>query len=85
MTDDLYTDEIRGFLLNRQWPKGLIVDTAVYDNHIAIVLYRDNFNAFDGVDKLSISKLMGETINALRKQGCPTFMEVRSGTGRIER
>lgn len=80
--DSLYTDEIKGYLLNRKWPKGLVVDSVEYDNHIALRLYRDNFETFDGVDKLSIAQLIGETINAIRNQGCPCYMEVAPGNGK---
>lgn len=81
MKDDLY-EGVRGFLLSVKWPKGLIVDTRASEEAVWIVLYRDNFNTFDGVDKLAISKIVGETINAIRKQGCPCYLAVEPGDGR---
>ncbi len=82
MSDTLYSLEIRRYLLQRKWPKGLIVDTVEYPTHIALRLYRDNFNSFGGVDQLSISQLVGETINAVRSQGCPCNLEVAPGDGK---
>lgn len=79
--NSLYTDEIRGFLLSVKWPKGLIVDTVEYADHISLRLYRLNFNKFDGTDKKEIAKIVGETINALRKTGCPSYLEVLPGNG----
>jgi hypothetical protein len=81
-SDSLYTDEVRAFLLSTKWPKGLVINTVEYDTHIALRLYRDNFETFDGVDKLKISQLLGETINALRNQGCPCYLEVAKGNGK---
>lgn len=81
MTNDLY-DGVRGYLLTIKWPKGLIVDTRASDEAVWIVLYRDNFNTFDGESKISISKTVGETINAIRKQGCPCYLAVEQGNGR---
>jgi len=82
--DDLYSDEIKGFLHSVKWPKGLVVDVSVDEQKPALylVLYRDNFETFNGTEKLQIAQLIGETINAIRKQGCPTYMEVRPGNGK---
>jgi hypothetical protein len=83
MTTELYTNELKGFLHSVKWPKGLVVDVATPDNmSVNIVLYRDNFETFSGTEKLQIAQLIGETINAIRKQGCPCYMEVRPGNGK---
>lgn len=82
MSETLYSDEIKRFLRQVPWTKGLVLDVIEYDTHLAIRLYRENFETFDGEGKKAISKLIGETINAVRKQGCPIYLEVAAGNGK---
>jgi len=79
---DLYSNEIKGFLHSVKWPKGLVVDVSIDVDKMHLVLYRDNFETFNGTEKLQIAQLIGETINAIRKQGCPCYLEVRPGNGK---
>jgi len=80
--NDLYSDEVKGYLHSRPWPKHLVVDVSVETDKMHLVLYRDNFETFNGTEKLQIAQLIGETINAIRKQGCPMYLEVRPGNGK---
>lgn len=78
----LYSDEIKSLLRNYNWPAGLVVDIIEYSDYLGMRLYRDNFETFDGVDKQFIAKQVGGAIEAVRKRGCPCYMEVVKGDGK---
>jgi len=75
--DNLYTEHIRRFIhsYRPELPSGLRMDTVEYDDHLALRFYRDNFDAFDGVDRLRIVKIIDEMIKGIWKMGCPCYTE----------
>jgi len=77
----LYSKDVRALIHSRPWPSGLIVDIEEYDEHLQFILYRDNFNAFDGVDKEQIAQQVRVVMESIRKTGIPIYMEVRRGNG----
>lgn len=81
----LYSDEVKALLRSYDWPTGLIVDIIEYSDYIGVRLHRDNFETFDGVDKQFIAKQVGAAIEAVRKRGCPCYMEVVKGDGKSVR
>ena len=76
--DTLYTDDIRYFVHNETQvlPKGLAFDIVEYVTHLSVVLYRDNFETFDGEDKAQIAGVVGRMINKIRQDGIPCLLEV---------
>lgn len=82
----LYSDEIRAFIHSRNWPKGLKIDIAERqtedDWYLQFILYRENFEAFDGEDKLHIAMTVKEVMEKVRADGIPIYMEVaKDGSG----
>ena len=78
----LYSDDIKKYVRGRQWPAGLIYEIVEYEFHLGMRLFRDNFNAFDGEDKLQIAMMVKECMETIRKMGIPIYMEVAKGDGR---
>lgn len=76
--ETLYTDDVRYFVHNETsvLPKGFKFDVMEYFSHLAIVLYRDNFETFDGFDKQQIAMVIGNMINKIRQDGIPCTLEV---------
>lgn len=74
---NLYTEEVRKFIYSHkaELPKGLIIDTIEYDDHLALRLYRDNFDALDGVDRLRVTKVLHEVVAGIWAFGCPCTVE----------
>ena len=79
--NSLYTDELRTFVRTRDWPLKLIFHIVEYDEYLGFVLFRDNFNSFDGEDRLQIAMMVKEVMEKIRKIGVPIYMEVREGNG----
>jgi len=88
MTDSLYSNEIRQYLHSLKWPKGLRVDIAermTEDTlYLQFILYRDNFETFDGVDKQHIAMQLKEFMEKVRSMGVPIYLEVAEGDGRAK-
>ena len=82
----LYTKEISHYFHSRQWPKGFkaqIVERSVADElYLQFIVFRDNFNSFDGEDRLQIAMMVKEFIEKVRSMGVPIYMEVTKGDGR---
>lgn len=78
----LFSDEIRMFIRTRDWPRGLAYEVVEYEEHLSLRLFRDNFNAFDGEDRLQIAMMVKEVMEKIRKDGIPIYMEVAKGNGR---
>jgi hypothetical protein len=78
---EFYTDGVKQFLRSVEWPRGLVVNVIEYDTHLALRLYRLNFEQFSAIDKLKISERVGEAINGVRNSGCPCYLEVVKGDG----
>ena len=86
--DSILTPAIQQYVFSREWPSGLQIRLAERKAHplidmpayIQFILYRDNFNAFDGEDRYSIAMLVKEVMEKIRGDGVPIFMEVKPGT-----
>lgn len=82
----LYTDEIKQMLSElartHTLPRGLVFDVVEYEHHLALRLYRDNFETFDGVDKQQIANKIGDIILRIRQKGVPCYMEVEKSVPR---
>ena len=91
----LYSEEVRKIIRSYPWPPGnrlrLEVDeepltAPTREGHmkcLTLVLFRDNFNSFDGVEQLRIAKIIGELIPRLNSMGIPTQLRVAKGDGRV--
>jgi hypothetical protein len=81
--DSLYSNSIRAFAHQRAWPKGL--EWTIYERNdglnLYFVLFRDNFNAFDGEDRLQIAMMVKELMEKVRGDGVPIYMQVVGGPG----
>jgi len=78
---NLYSDEAKRVLHSYEWPADLVIEIVEYEDHMGFRLFRDNFESFDGVDKEFIAKQVGGAITAVRKLGCPMYLEVSRGHG----
>lgn len=52
------------------------------DLYLQFVVFRDNFNSFDGEDRLQIAMMIKEFMEKVRGMGVPIYMEVAKGDGR---
>lgn len=86
--NSLFSGEISAAFHSRQWPRGLkanIVERIAGptgDPYLQLVLYRDNFNSFDGDDRFQIAMMVKEFIEKVRSLGVPIYMAVEKGDGR---
>jgi len=71
----LYSDEVRNFIRTRDWPRGLAWEVVEYPDYLGFRLFRDNFNSFDGEDRLQIAMMVKEVMEKIRKDGIPIYME----------
>lgn len=78
-SSSLYTPEIRTFINTRDWPRGLQRQIVEYPGYLQLVLFRDNFNAFDGEGRRQVAMMVKETMEKVRSLGCPIYLEVASG------
>lgn len=78
----LYSKEIKTYIRSRQWPGGLVYEVVEYEEHLSLRFFRDNFNSFDGEDRLQIAMMVKEVMEKVRKDGIPIYMEVAKGDGR---
>lgn len=85
MDNSLYSPEISTFFHTRQWPKGLKAQIVEKELFLQFVLFRDNFESFDGEDKKQIAMMVKEFMEKVRGMGVPIYMEVAKGDGRAER
>lgn len=79
--DNLYSNDIRQYFQSRQWPKGLKAFIAEEEHNLNLVLFRDNFNSFDGEDRLQIAMMVKEFMEKVRGMGVPIYMQVARGDG----
>lgn len=77
----LYSKEIMQYIHTRQWPRGLKIEVVEYEEYLGLRLFRDNFNAFDGEDRLQIAMMVKEVMEKVRADGIPIYMEVAKGDG----
>lgn len=88
----LITNEIRQYIKSRPWPSlnGQRPKIEVMQNdyvgdeffpHVEFIMYRDNFNMFDGEQQMMIAGIMQEIHKKLRDSGIPTTLEVKAGVG----
>lgn len=73
----LYTREIDHYIHTRKWPKNLRFTIGHDDFQLWFVLYRDNFNTFDGEDRLQIAMMVKEVMERVRSEGVPISLEVQ--------
>lgn len=79
----LYSDEVRGFIRSRPWPTDLQWEVVEYDGYLAFRFFRDNFNSFDGEERYHIAMIVKETMEKIRADGIPIYMEkMESAKGR---
>jgi len=86
--NSLFTKEISQYFRSLDWPRGL--KARIYerwteqtgDPYLQLVLFADNFNSFDGEDRLQIAMMVKELMEKVRKQGVPFFLKVEKGDGR---
>ena len=79
------TPEIENYILTRDWPSGLQIRLAERQEHalidqpayIQFILFRDNFNSFDGEDRKQIAMTVKEVMENIRARGTHIFMEVK--------
>lgn len=81
--DSLYSAEIKQFVESRKWPKGkrLRLEVVEYEDYLGFRLFRDNFNSFDGEDRLQIAMTIKEIMEKIRADGIPCYIEVAKGDG----
>lgn len=86
--ESLYTPEISAIFHSLRWPKNFKVQIvqrkAADDLFLQFIIFRDNFESFDGVDKNQIALMVKEFMEKVRKMGVPIYMEVAKGDGRAE-
>jgi len=80
--DTLYTKEVRDFIRTRPWPTNLAWMVSEYEEYLQFILFRDNFNSFDGDDQYQIAMKVKEVMEKIRGSGIPIYLEVRAGNGR---
>lgn len=78
---DLYSKEVQQILWNADWPHKLqwtvTNGTDPLGNPILyFVLFRDNFESYDGEIKRHIAGEVGRTLEKIRKLGCPMYLSV---------
>lgn len=83
--NSLYSPEISHFFHTRQWPKGFLAVIIEKELFLQFIVYRDNFESFDGEDKKQIAMMVKEFMEKVRGMGVPIYMEVKKGDGRAER
>lgn len=78
MENDLYTAELRQYIHNLPWPKGLDMRIYTPDDpypHILFMFFRDNLVQFDSDTLLKIGSIVNEMMTKLRKDGVPCHTE----------
>jgi hypothetical protein len=84
----LYTAEISAHFHSRDWPKGfkaqIVERTSADQLYLQFIVFRNNFNSFDGEDRLQIAMMVKEFMEKVRGLGVPIYMEVAKGDGRAE-
>lgn len=84
--NSILTPEIQRYVFTRDWPTGLEIRLAERKAHplidmpayIQFILFRDNFNSFDGEDRYRIAMTVKEVMEKIRADGVPIFMEVKA-------
>lgn len=86
--ESLYTKEISQHFHTRDWPKGFKAQIVERDTagelYLQFIVFRDNFNSFDGEDRRQIAMMVKEFMEKVRGLGVPIYMEVTKGDGRAE-
>lgn len=90
MSESLYTKEISQQYHSLQFPKGfksLVIERVqaeTGDPYLNLVIFRDNFESFDGEDKQQIAMMVKELMEKVRKAGVPIYLETMEGDGLAE-
>lgn len=85
MNNTLYTDDVRYLFRSIAWPRRLVAQIAEEEANLNFILFRNNFNSFDGEDRLHIAMLVKEFMEKVRGMGIPIYMQVKEGDGRDTR
>lgn len=84
----LYNQEISRYFHSLRWPKGfkaqIVERTSAEQLYLQFIVFRDNFNSFDGEDRLQIAMMVKEFMEKVRGMGVPIYMEVTRGDGLAE-
>ena len=64
---------------------GVTAQIAEEEYNLNLILFRNNFNSFDGEDRLHIAMLVKEFMEKVRGIGIPIYMQVKEGDGRDKR
>lgn len=75
MDNTLYTNEIRQYVVSRDWPKGFILEIVEYDSYLGFRVFRDNFVTFSGEEQYQIAMCIKQVMERLRSTGIPCYME----------
>jgi hypothetical protein len=78
----LYSKEMSQFIHSLNFPRELEWRIVEEETHLQFVLYRDNFEAFDGETKKHIAGLTRELMEKIRGEFVPIYLEVRAGNGK---
>lgn len=77
----LYSDDIRRFIHSRDFPATLQWRVSEEEYNLLFILFRDNFESFDGEDKLQIAMTIKEVMEKIRGDGIPIYLAVKPGNG----
>ena len=84
MANELFTDEVKQLIDSymTELPAGVLVDVVEYveklNPHLAIRVYRDNFDALEGVDKERAVQVIDQMIKGVWRLGIPCFPEAEA-------
>lgn len=77
----LLTEDIKRYIFNQEWPKGLNIRMREKVDHIVLVLFRDQMVTYDGEDLQQIANMVNRTIAKLRADGVPIIFNVEQNKG----
>lgn len=74
--DRLVTPELYRYVHAQDWPQALKYDLSEADGFVWLLMYRDNFLGFDGVDLEQIANVTNRVFLKLRANGIPIFLKI---------
>lgn len=81
--NSIYDNAIGRYARSRNWPKKFCYEIRENEEfgYLQFVVFRDNFESFDGEDKWQIANMIKEVMEKVRADGIPIYMEVKAGNG----
>ena len=77
MPESLYTKEMKAYIHGQSWPRHLKWEVVEYEGeNLQFVLFRNNFNALTGSDKVHVFDLVNTVLEKIRADGVPIYLEV---------